>query len=118
MSTPSSSETLSFLNPATERIIGFEPKDYDFPGLLRDLFKCDDLQKLHEVYPEESNFPLHDRFSNTRTWFHDRYYERLRAGWPELCDMYQTLVQLIAREFLGEKQIIFQKEPTLRVSVP
>jgi ectoine hydroxylase-related dioxygenase (phytanoyl-CoA dioxygenase family) len=112
------SVALNFLNPETERIVTIGDDVHRFDALIRALFGSDDLQKLHLQYPEHSNGALADRHTNIRTWFHNKYYERLRTGWPEFREAYGQLAARLAREHLSEGEIIYQHDPTLRVAVP
>jgi hypothetical protein len=108
----------NFLNRETERILDVGEEGLRFEPLLRDLFGAADLQKLHLQYPEHAKGPLADRHRNIRTWFHDRWYGRLGEGWPEFREAYRALARRIAKRHLSEDEIVYQRDPTLRVNVP
>ena len=95
---PARSVALNFLNPETERIVTVGDDVRRFDALIRALFGSDDLQKLHLQYPEHSHGALADHHTNIRTWFHNKYYDRLRTGWPEFREAYGQLAARLARE--------------------
>jgi len=82
--------------------------------LLKDLFETDDLSSLNEKHDE-----LFKVSADSKTSFHNKFYDKYRSGWPEMEEMYESFVKGVC-ERSGEFgwDILYQKFPTFRVHIP
>lgn len=97
-------------------IIPYNHLEYGFEKMFKELFKCDDLYKLHttskETYPE-----LFKVGADSSTVFHSTFYSKLHAGWPEFEQAYLALIKnIIAPDY--PNGFVFQASPTFRLHIP
>ena len=96
------------------KIINFDKEQYPFDKLVSALYKYnldtlnDDLDHSHGAVGMD-----------TDSIWHKIFYDKLRSGWPEFIEMYQSFIQnVIGPMFVEEDKIIYQKTPSLRVNQP
>ncbi len=93
-------------------------KKYDFISLLQELFECNDLQYLHNLNSDKLSSFKPVGFDSD-TFFHSIFYEKMRSGWPEFINLYESLIRDFIAPCLGIKdKIVYQKWPTFRVHLP
>lgn len=87
---------------------------FNFVSFIEDLFHVKDLSRLHEL----SEIKYTEQFQigkDSSTIFHKIFYDKYRAGWPELHDMYD---RYIGKLIQFPEQVLYQKFPTFRVHLP
>ncbi len=94
----------------------FEWHEYNFKGLIQELFDCRNLNYLHSRSTKEYN-DLFEVGKDSCTEFHDIFYKKYHAGWPEMQKMYDDFIRdVISWHF--DEDILVQKFPTFRVHLP
>lgn len=102
-----------------EQYYKYSRKKYDFEELLSEFFDVYDLKQLHRFMIGSKKAALFSRETDSATVFHQKFYDKLRAGWPEFETMYSDFVrEVVAPLFPEEKVLIYQKTPTFRVQLP
>ena len=92
---------------------------YNISTLLEDLFEVEDLSKLHILDPElcAGEWAL-VRFENeVKTFFHEKFYSKLREPWTKFIDTYNEFVKNEVSPLIKEP-FAYQKTPSFRVQVP
>lgn len=84
---------------------------YPFRELVKNALGHDDLEDLHQQYVYEP-FTMDN---NSNTELHDRFYNKLRGGWSEFTDTYDSFVSEVVVPIFGSKDFIYQALPTFRV---
>jgi hypothetical protein len=90
--------------------------EYNFSKPIQDLFNCNDLSKLHLLLDHEYK-ELFEVGHDSSTIFHDQFYNKYRAGWPEMEELYESLIRERVSKWYSEP-ILYQKFPTFRVHLP
>src|SRR6266550_8221295 len=88
----------------------FDVSRFDFVSVVRSLFDGQALEDLHEKHDE-----LFKVSADSKTMFHQKFYDKYRAGWPEMLVLYRSFVGEVARTIEFSSPILYQKFPTFRV---
>jgi len=94
--------------------INYDKKKYDFRKLLSNLFEIENLENIHNFFPKNQN--IFDMTNNSKTKFHEIFYDRLNSGWEEFHDIYKNLIKDVIKENFNE-MILYQTKPTLRIHI-
>lgn len=89
--------------------IPYYAERYNFEGLIKDLFKTDNLQGLHEEHKE-----LFQVGADSITAFHNKFYDKYRSGWPEMENLYRNFIDHIVAP-LYDEDFLYQAFPTFRI---
>ncbi len=89
---------------------------YPFIKIVSDLFQIEDLSKLHTLKDKEYK-ELFQVGMDSSTIFHTKFYDKYRAGWGEMQELYEDFIRYIVTEFCPEG-FLYQKFPTFRVHLP
>jgi hypothetical protein len=96
--------------------IPYEEDNYDFVFLVSQLFRGQELNRIHKL----SNEDYHKLFEighDSSTEFHKTFYDKYRSGWKVLETMYANFIEnVVAHQF--NEDFLFQKFPTFRVALP
>jgi hypothetical protein len=94
---------------------------YNFRGLIENFFEAKELKNLHLQVPEGEKYDkLFEVGKDSSTIFHEKFYSKLKIGWPELVNTYeQFLLNVVLPDYnFAREEIVFQKTPTFRVHLP
>tara|TARA_R110000824_G_scaffold161868_1_gene337376 strand:- start:201 stop:890 length:690 start_codon:yes stop_codon:yes gene_type:complete len=97
----------------------YDINKYCFVELLQDLYGRNELRNLHKILQEKDiqYNEIFDIDSDNKTWFHNKFYERINNYWKEFDEEYiRFLKDEISPHF--SEEIIFQTNPTFRVHIP
>jgi len=101
-----------------EKYYDYSVDDYQFVEAISGLFDCGNLQYLHEMHIDEYEF-FDKPGKDSDTIFHQKFYNKMRSGWPEFLELYQKFIrEFIAPITNAKDQLIYQKWPTFRVHLP
>ena len=89
----------------------YDIKKYPIRKLVCEALGYEELEKLHEHY-NSAPFTMEN---NSNTEVHDRFYDKLRAGWSEFHTTYDRFVEEIVVPIYGSREFIYQALPTFRV---
>ena len=92
----------------------FDEGKYNFYELMSSLYKHEDLSTLHETLGDLDIFTMSN---NSDTEGHKAFYSKLRGGWPEFEEVYDSFVSEFVKP-LFDYEFIYQRWPTLRIHVP
>tara|TARA_R110001606_G_C15378615_1_gene650191 strand:- start:2238 stop:2894 length:657 start_codon:yes stop_codon:yes gene_type:complete len=99
--------------------INYDTAKYDFARLIKTIFDCEDLTKLHEKLPENIEYKeLHKIGEDNKTWYHKKFYEPINNGDMEFVNVYRNFVREIITPLMHGEDFIFQRVPTFRVHAP
>ena len=99
--------------------IKYDTTKYDFARLVKIIFDCKDLTKLHEKLPENIQYnELHKIGEDNKTWYHKKFYEPINNGDVEFVTMYRNFVREVVTPLMNGDDFIFQRVPTFRVHAP
>lgn len=97
----------------------YKRRQLDFAYAIRDeienLFNAKYLNRLHEFAIEEYS-KLFEIGKDSSTVFHQKFYDRYRAGWGKLEKLYELVIKEVAVE--QQEDFLYQKFPTFRVHLP
>ena len=93
------------------RVEKYDIEKYPLRKLVREALEHDDLEALHEHY----NYAPFTMENNSNTVLHDRFYDKLRAGWTEFTEVYDRFVEEVVVPIYGSRDFIYQTLPTFRV---
>ncbi len=99
----------------------YNQSKYPFGQLVSSLFEVPEheMDNLHKRLPENIQYEaLFTQQTDSSTWFHKKFYEKLNSGWPEFIDTYRNLVREVVQPIMETEELIFQKTPTFRVHLP
>jgi hypothetical protein len=90
----------------------YDTSKYDFVSPIKNLFGVENLEDLHEQHDE-----LFKISADSCTSFHQRFYDKYRAGWNEMVELYDSFVRdEVAPGWASWKEpLLYQKFPTFRV---
>jgi hypothetical protein len=91
----------------------YNTSNYKFRECISDLFKTEDLCKIHET--EKCDFGILNIENDQGTSFHKTFYDKMRKG-PFLDLYYRFVKSEILPQF--NESILYQKIPTFRIQVP
>lgn len=98
-------------------IKNYDKKKYPFAEIISNLFEVNNLENVHQIYKEVSEGEKLDQKNEADTLFHKKYYDKLRGGWSELTDIFETFIrEEISRTIKGP--FLYQTMPSFRVQVP
>lgn len=101
------------------RVFRFDTRTFPFRTLLEELFGAAPLEELHRFFPDESKIKeLPDRFTDDKTFAHERFYRRLEAGWSEFETLHESFVRQVGRRHFKGAPFVYQHRSTLRVQLP
>lgn len=89
--------------------IPYYAQTYDFVKVVEDLFETNRLQDLHEEHRE-----LFKVGADSVTAFHNKFYDKYRAGWEEMETLYEKFIEDVISPLYGE-DFLYQRFPTFRV---
>lgn len=89
----------------------YSVEKFPFRHLVEDALGHGDLENLHAQYVYEP-FTMDN---NSDTELHDRFYNKLRAGWSEFTEVYDRFVKEVVVPIFGNREFIYQALPTFRV---
>jgi len=96
------------------KLIEFNKQDYPFDKLVSNLYEYP-LDTLNDNLDHSEGAVGMD----TDSVWHKTFYDKLRSGWPEFIQLYESFVQnVLGPLFAEERNLIFQKTPSLRVNQP
>jgi len=90
---------------------------YNFYMLVSGLFNVYHLTKLHVLEKDLSEGELLDQSNEAETFFHKKFYSKLKEGWPEIEKAYEDFI-LNEVSPLFEEDFLYQKFPSFRIQVP
>ena len=88
--------------------------------MLKSLFEVENLDMVHTLDPElcAGEWAL-VRFDNeVKTFFHEKFYEKLREPWSEFIEAYEAFIEKEIAPVYGGKSFVYQTTPSFRVHVP
>ena len=91
--------------------------NYNFNRMIADLFAVDTLTKLHFLESDLCDVDLLEQSNEAETFFHNKFYDKLREGWPEIEKTYEDFV-LNEVSPLFKEDFLYQQFPSFRVQVP
>ena len=97
-------------------IIPFDAKKFDFASVVNELFNANGLENIHEL-PHDDYKELFKIGKDSSTIFHKFFYDKYRAGWPELEEMYMDFIGENISKYFTE-DFLFQSFPTVRFHLP
>ena len=101
-----------------EKYYDYDLSKYGFVSLFEELFGRKDLHNLHLDLDKEYAF-FSQPGSDSDTKFHRVFYDKMRAGWPEFLQAYQSFIKNEVAPIVGAKdELIYQKWPSFRVHLP
>ena len=89
----------------------YDIEKYDFRSLVCEALKHKDLEDLHKHY----SYAPFTMENNSNTVLHDRFYDKIRADWPEFIETYDRFVEEVVVSIYGSRNFIYQTLPTFRV---
>jgi hypothetical protein len=89
--------------------ISYDTAKYDFVAHIAGLFGTTNLEDLHEQHNA-----LFQVGADSCTSFHKIFYDKYRAGWPEMVDLYERFIKEVV-SFMYRDSFLYQKFPTFRV---
>ena len=89
----------------------YDADEYSIRSLVCEALGYEDLESLHEHY----SYAPFTMDNNSDTVLHDRFYDKLRAGWSEFTEVYDRFVEEVVVPIFGSKDFIYQALPTFRV---
>ena len=92
-------------------------ESYNFNGIVASLFDVNDLTRLHTMEDSLCHADLLDQSNETETYFHNKFYSRLKEGWPEIEKAYEDFI-LNEISALFKEDFLYQQFPSFRVQVP
>ena len=96
------------------KIVKFNKKTYPFDKVIGELYEYD-LNQLNDDLDHKKGTVGED----TNSIWYKIFYDKLREGWPEFIELYESFIQeIIGPLFIKEKTLIYQKTPSLRVNQP
>ena len=96
------------------KIIEFDKNKYPFNKMVSDLYKYN-LNELDDRLDHTKG----EIGKDTDSVWHVIFYDKLREGWPEFIELYESFIKnIIAPLFIEEDSIVYQKTPGLRVNQP
>jgi hypothetical protein len=100
------------------KTIKFDVSEAEFPfhQLVQELFGTNRLELLHQRSVEKYT-ELFVVGHDSSTVFHQKFYDKYHAGWPEMQSMYDDFIELVIAPFYNE-DFLYQKFPTFRVHLP
>jgi len=91
-------------------------KDYNFISIVENLYNIE-LKYLHTK--KEKEYELFTEIGkDSETEFHNKFYNKLRAGWEEIQTEYDNFIINEILPFLNLEDAMVQKFPTYRVMLP
>ena len=100
-----------------EKYFEYETDRYKFIELVTNLFG-QNLDELHLSNREKYNF-FDSPGADSETEHHKTFYDRMRSGWPQFLESYQSFITEFIAPIVGAKgSIIYQRWPTFRVHLP
>lgn len=94
------------------RSVPYDVTKFGFVAPVARLFDGVDLSELNEKHSE-----LFKVGSDSSTSFHQKFYDRYRAGWPELTELYERFISEVVAPIMAAP-FLYQKFPTFRVHLP
>jgi ectoine hydroxylase-related dioxygenase (phytanoyl-CoA dioxygenase family) len=90
---------------------------YNFESMILSLYNIKNLQELHLLDKELGSAAPLEQKNEAETYFHDKFYSKLRNGWKEIEDAFEKFV---ADEVspLFDEDFLYQVFPSFRVQVP
>lgn len=82
---------------------------FDFISLVSEVFCISDLSAIDEVHEE-----LFKIGADSKTTYHNRFYNRYREGWVEMEILYDNFIEHVISPQINE-DFLYQKFPTVRV---
>eukprot|EP01100_Stratorugosa_tubuloviscum_P014694 TRINITY_DN7_c0_g1_i1.p1 TRINITY_DN7_c0_g1~~TRINITY_DN7_c0_g1_i1.p1 ORF type:complete len:240 (+),score=86.02 TRINITY_DN7_c0_g1_i1:83-802(+) len=100
-----------------EYYFNYDTTRFNFQNIIEKMLENNQLSKIHEIVPE-SSLPGYVTFaSDQATFFHRKFYAS--PHFNEFIQLYQQFIkEVIAPQFVGEDEIIYQTRPTFRVHLP
>lgn len=87
----------------------YDTKRFDFVKLISGVFGVDDLSEINEVHGE-----LFKVGNDSKTSYHEKFYNKYREGWGEMQSLYDLFIEEIISKTMNE-DFLYQKFPTIRV---
>lgn len=97
------------MKPLRYLVFPFNSGRYDFVSLVTGLFNVRRLEDLYEEHKE-----LFKVGADSCTSFHDKFYDKYHAGWPEMEQLYHRFISEVVT-LLWKPPFLYQKFPTFRV---
>lgn len=91
--------------------------NYNFNRMIADLFAVDTLTKLHLLESDLCDVGLLEQSNEAETFFHNKFYDKLREGWPEIEKTYEDFV-LNEVSPLFKEDFLYQQFPSFRIQAP
>ena len=96
----------------------YNVKKYNFIKHVESLFEVKNLRKIHELKPEYKNHVLFTNNNDDQTFFHNKFYKKLNADWPQFIDTYQNFIKEVICPIFDVETLVYQATPTFRVQLP
>jgi len=97
----------------------YDIEKYNFSKIVKELFVCDTLHKLHNKLPSDIQYKeLHKIGEDNKTWFHKTFYKPINEGDSNFQRLYDKFIVEVISKFINEKNFLYQKTPTFRVHAP
>ncbi len=100
-----------------ESYFDYDTSRFNFVDLVSSYFGCQ-LDEIHLTNDSQYDF-FKSPGNDSDTYYHKKFYDKMRDGWPEFISCYENFVTDFAAPIVGAKEsIIYQKWPTFRVHLP
>jgi hypothetical protein len=99
----------------------YDESEYPFRNVVTNLFNVKSLESLHTGLEKEykAREGVAGLGNDTHSFYHELFYDKLRAGWPEFTKTYVGFVKnVLKKEFKEEKRLIYQTLPSFRIQYP
>lgn len=107
---------MQFKNGERYLLMPFNTKQFDFVSIIENLFNTKNLSTIH-FSSFERYTDLFEIGKDSSTIFHQTFYDKYRAGWNELENLYLEFITYL-QPILFNEEILYQKFPTFRVHLP
>ncbi len=91
----------------------YDKEKYNFRSLVEEALELPHSNRsLESLRYEYEPFTMEN---NSDTVLHKKFYDKLRAGWPEFHATYDSFVEEVIVPIYGSRDFIYQTTPTFRV---
>ena len=105
------------------KIIKFDKQKYPFDKMVSNLYDypLNELNDNVNLDSLDNNkvFGSDNIGKDSDSIWHKVFYDKLREGWPEFINLYQSFIkEVLGPLFIEEEKLIFQKTPSFRLCQP
>lgn len=91
------------------RVIKYNSTEYNFVSVVSSIFGGIDLSDIQEEHDE-----LFKVGADSKTTYHDVFYNKYRNGWSDMSDLYDKFIYDVVAPLYSE-DFLYQSQPTFRV---